>query len=231
MTREEVLKVAKPILFNVDMVRAIQNGTKTVTRRVIKFDPNLPITQDKCGIWYYCDMDGNPLLPEEIPADKPPYQVGDILYVRETWARVKVIRTNDKAIPSDFKRIVYYYRADGEIANSDGSKFKWKPSIHMPKEAARIFLRVTSIRVERLQDITEEQAIKEGVFLDTCFLPTYHCGRLKNGTPSGQGCKTARECFGSELWNSTVKESDLTYYGWKSNPRVRVIEFERVEVT
>lgn len=226
MVREEALKIAKPILFNTDMVRAIQGGRKTVTRRVIKFDPNLPIAQDKYGIWHYCDMVGNLLPSEEIPEDKPLYQVGDILYVRKTWAAWS--RTFGIA-PT------LHYKADGE----DLPGVKWRPSIHMPKETARVFLRVTDVHMERLQD----SFFKIG---STIF------ALLREGVDIGEHCRECIDTYGSpcciddesecgmldevrgdfsDLWNSTVKESDIYKYGWAANPRVRVIEFERIEVT
>ena len=85
------------------------------------------------------------------------------------------------------------------------SEVKWKPSIHMPKAAARILLKVTDVRVEKLWEMTQEDCINEG------------CGEL------------SEEQFG-QIWNSTIKKKDLDIYGWKSNPWVWVIEFERVEV-
>lgn len=202
MTREEILKAAKPILFNTDMVRAIQNGTKTVTRRILKTNKYIPndavfgytaFTPEGCiscrGTFF--DERGERYGENFI---KLPYQVGDILYVRETWG---VDNHN------------YLYRAD--FTDIDLKKLKhllrWQPSIHMPKEAARIFLRVTDVRVERLQDISDEQAIKEG---------------FKNfdTEPAVVGFV--------ETWNSTIKKSDLEKYGWDTNPCVWVIEFERV---
>lgn len=139
---------AKPILFNTDMVRAILDGRKTVTRRVI---PEHII--DK---YYDYDEWCNCVMPSDIHCvrayekqffiDYTRYQKGDILYVRETWKPAK----NG-----------YFYKADWE-KESIADITKWRPSIHMPKEAARIFLKVTDVRVERLQDITEEQAVKEG---------------------------------------------------------------------
>ena len=212
MDRATILKTAKPILFNTEMVRAIQNGIKTVTRRLIK--PKFTNTEIIFKNGKAFETVGTPATTVEI---KSPYNVGDILYVRETW------------LPVNVKPKRYLYKTHCPEAQS--LPVKWHPSIHMPKEAARIFLRVTGVRVGQLQDITEEQAIAEGIFLDTCFIPTYHFGKLNHGTPSGKGWKTARECFGLGLWNSTVKKSDLDKYGWSANPGVRVIEFEKVEVT
>ena len=131
-------------------------------------------------------------------AAKPQYQIGDILYVRETW------------IESSFG---YAYRASdcSTIEDWAGEEIKWKPSIFMPKEAARIFLRVTDVRVERLQDITPKQAGNEGVLWET--------------DNSGQ----FRRWQFHRLWDSTIKKKDLDEYGWSANPWVWVIEFKRIE--
>lgn len=129
---------------------------------------------------------------------RSPHVPGDILYVRETWANL-----NTLACPC------YYYKASEDLP--ERALNAWKPSIHMPKDAARIFLRVTNVRVERLQDITEVQAQYEGC----------NSGMLT-------GPCTARGQF-ENLWNSTIKKSDLDRYGWNANPWVWVIEFERCE--
>lgn len=183
----------KPILFNTEMVRAILEGRKTCTRRVLKqpfeVHPNGYITKPR----------GNERLCPYIP----PYQPGDILYVRETWCKGSYGNEKEK----------YYYKAD------DNNFFcTWHPSIHMPKEAARIWLKVMNVRVERLQDITDDGAKAEGA-------------NWKNGKNVGWEEKmrrTAVERF-AEIWNSTIKKSDLDRYGWNANPYVWVIEFERCE--
>lgn len=195
----------KPILFNTDMVRAILDGRKTVTRRLIKHDVDAilnspyhkehPEVEDKQIIGKLC---------------MPPYQPGDILYVRETWM--------DYAGRMMYKADCDEYRLDSlKLA-----EFNWHPSIHMPKEAARIFLKVKDVRVERLQDITEEQAVKEG-----CQTGSYEY----KGAVWGQEDTdewTAIEDF-VDVWNSTIKKSDIDRYGWEANPWVWVIEFERCE--
>lgn len=170
----------KPILFNTEMVRAILDGRKTCTRRTLKHPfivhPNGYITKPR----------GNENL---CPYD-PPYQPGDILYIRETW----------KKAPNG-----YYYYEDWQ-RDDIADVTKWKPSIHMPKEAARIWLKVTDVRVERLQDMTDDDAEAEG-----CF--DYTSTAL--GFP--------------DVWDSIIKKSDLDRYGWDANPWVWVIEFERCE--
>lgn len=226
MKREEALRNAKPILFNTAMVEAIQNGTKTVTRRVIKprYRENERefFTEIFAGTLFLCygDEDG-----EETRRTKVPCQVGDILYVRETWSPVSV---NPKR---------YLYKT--HCTEADNLPVKWHPSIHMPKEAARIFLRVTGIRVERLQD----SFFKSGSTIFTL---------LREGVNIGEHCRECIDAYGSpcciddesecgvldevrsdfsDLWDSTVKESDIYKYGWAVNPWVGVIKFEKLEVT
>lgn len=222
MTRNEALKIAKPILFNTEMVRAIQGGFKTVTRRVIK-----PRSKKAYGFFVITRVPDGAFAgvydydEEENAFDYPqkePYKVGDILYVRETWGRYSVC---EGIMPSIF------YKADDNAP----SKIKWIPSIHMPKEAARIFLRVTAVRVEQLQDITVSQSTKEG-----CVSPCSTCRNEHNSKCVGSGI-LLRECPIDRLyspfvgiWNSSIKESELELYGWDANPWVRVIEFERIEM-
>lgn len=202
----------KPILFNGEMVRAILDGRKTCTRRIVKDG----IPDD--AMWGYTAFTPEGYIScRGAYADgygegfyKLPYQPGDILYVRETW---------HKAYDGE----KYFYLAD-KMTNREERKLldydnvKWRPSIHMPKEAARIWLKVTDVRVERLQDITDDGAKAEGA-------------NWKNGKNVGWEEKmrrTAVERF-AEIWDSTIKKSDLDRYGWVANPRVWVIEFERCE--
>ena len=229
----------KPILFNTEMVRAILAGRKTVTRRL----PSKRI-EDK---WYEYDEYVSAVMPHDIPCVRcnekafyeqyPPYQIGDILYVRETWARL--VTAKDGEMQSER----YVYKATDTYPFGESGyivKFRWKPSIHMPKEAARIWLKVTDVRVERLQDITEDDVCKEGAE------PLIRCAREHetynaDGT-LGDMCWNTDECsycpfieksyselFGKMVWNSTVKKQDLDRYGWDANPWVWVIEFERIE--
>lgn len=195
----------RPILFNTEMVRAILEGRKTCTRRLVKFLPG------ENPQWTGYIKDGLMLYngKNEPCIRQAPYKTGDILYVRETWCKGSYGNEKEK----------YYYKAD------DNNFFcTWHPSIHMPKEAARIFLKVTNVRVERLQEITDDGCIAEGVYPSPC--------RKCNAT---FGCDTCpdegyHETDGfSELWNSTIKKSGLDRYGWDANPYVWVIEFERCE--
>lgn len=203
----------KPILFNTEMVRAILDGRKTCTRRVIKPQwEECPACKyihneyiyDKMAENVYCARCGYPLKPER----RSPYQPGDILYVRETWM--------------DYAGLTMY-KADCDIYRLDSLNFAgfgWMPSIHMPKEAARIWLKVTDVRVEQLHNITEDGAKAEGAIDNRGFIhsPENEYDRIH----------TAREHF-IKIWNSTIKKSDLDRYGWDANPWVWVIEFERCE--
>lgn len=188
-----------PILFNTDMVRAIMDGRKTVTRRVCKDGndytvPDMSFYDAKrrtYAVHNYADKGHTDKL--SLGERTCPICPEDILYVRETW------RIHSPGFPKN-----YIYRAD--YPDKYHSKMGFKPSIHMPKEAARIWLKVTDVRVERLQDITDEQAEKEG---------------CKDYTSTALGF-----CY---LWDSTIKKSDLSRYGWNINPWVWVIEFERCE--
>ena len=188
----------KPILFNTEMVRAILDGRKSCTRRLVKFLPG------ENPQWTGYIKDGLMLYNGKNKAcvRKAPYQPGDILYVRETWSE-------------GYEEGTYIYRADDKLADlptfKESSKLIYHPSIHMPKEAARIWLKVTDVRVERLQDITSEQICREGVEVE---YPHVLSGEEK------------RYAF-SALWNSTIKKADLDRYGWNANPWVWVIEFER----
>ena len=191
----------KPILFNTEMVRAILDGRKSCTRRICK-DANEYTVPDMdfynadrrtYAVHNFVDKEHTEQLST---AERTcPICTGDILYVRETW----------KEAPKG-----YYYYEDWQ-KDDIADVTKWKPSIHMPKEAARIWLKVTNVRVERLQEITEVQAQAEGC----------NSGLLT-------GACTARGQF-EDLWNSTVKKSDLDRYGWDASPWVWVIEFERCE--
>ena len=214
----------KPILFNTEMVQAIMNGRKTCTRRVIKPQPDEKHTyplgfvtdsteKKEVGCFGFAANE----YGGSIQYVKPPYRYapGDILYVRETWC-------DDRQFTHASTPGRYFYKA------SESGNFKWKPSIHMPKKAARIWLKVTDVRVERLQDITEEQACMEGTdpWDEVCYEnngwhPTF-------SDPDSGGDPNMVNGF-HKLWNSTIKKSNLNRYGWDANPWVWVIEFERCE--
>ena len=219
MDREELIQIAKPILFNTDMVRAILDGRKMVTRRVIKPQPKSKLCYVFAGShkkdirrWVYPSKTAHEFLGEEFKLTdditeeelkkkwNPPYHADDILYVRETWGE-------------GYEEGTYIYKADDKLANlpefKESSKLIYHPSIHMPKEAARVWLKVKNVRVERLQDAKYFDFINEGL-------------------PYKQYEWEIREDF-QKLWNSTIKKSDIKSYGWDVNPWVWVIEFEVIQ--
>lgn len=224
MNKVELLQRAKPILFNVDMVQAILKNKKTVTRRIVKYYGRTP-TMDGKDKFYKIDENLNGTNPNRLYAGfyndndvfeykgetmidamyYPLYfKVGDILYVRETFAHTWRPDSND---------IGFIYKADGEPqefpywGNVEQSKVEvWIPSIHMSKKAARIFLKVKDVYVERLQEISNWDIKHEG-------LPY-----------------SEEKINFIELWNSTIKKQDFKKYSWDANPWVWVIEFEKVEI-
>lgn len=223
----------KPILFNTEMVRAIMDGRKTCTRRMVKPQPDEKhtyqlgfVTDSTEKKEVGCFGFGIDEYGGSIQYAKSQYQPEDILYVRETWERFECWncegdeRGNCSKEPKksvlDKACGCYMYRATDEISGDA----KWHPSIHMPKEAARIWLKVTNVRAERLQDITEDGAKAEGAIDNRGFIhsPENEYDRIY----------TAREHF-IEIWDRTIKKSDLDIYGWDANPWVWVIEFERCE--
>lgn len=214
----------KPILFNTEMVKAILEGNKTTTRRIIKRTPSndepcgygfWKSYEERDGRWYIKDYTHSPcwLTLEEYINKFSKYHVGDILYVRETWC--------DRWLPDGFLqgKDRYGYRADGiptygYWGNDNQCKDNvWIPSIHMPKKAARIFLKVTDVRIERLQDITEEQAKSEGA-----DMPCYKC-------ETGELTSDSVTLF-KIIWENTLKKEQIKMYSWDSNPYTWVIEFE-----
>ena len=212
-----------PILFNTEMVRAILDGRKSCTRRLVKF------LSGENPKWTGYIKDGSMLYNgrNEPCIRTQPYQPGDILYVRETWCALPVNEAGHMRGHS-----VYYYKADRDL-RPEGWRGNWHPSIHMPKEAARIWLKVTDVRVERLQEITEDQTEEEGfLFTPPCLHLTgeNYCDIDGQCTSKIKYCDMrAGELFGKVLWNSTIKKSDLDCYGWDADPWVWVIEFERCD--
>lgn len=217
----------KPILFNTEMVRAILDGRKTCTRRILKgaipFDEKAKYWNVlKKGEW------SGPICVEYFIKQGSPYQPGDILYVRETWHKY-----TKRVGKGEGCHLEEHYGYKASIANSEDVEEPWKPSIHMPKKAARIWLKVTNVSVERLQEITEAQTEEEGfLFTPPCLHRTGENYCDIDG-PCGSKIKycdmSAGELFGKVLWNSTIKKSDIDIYGWDANPWVWVIEFERCE--
>jgi len=215
----------KPILFNTDMVRAILDGRKTVTRRVVKPQPEMTLAYIMAGHnhgkWKYSVFE-----EEEYKKYQgkelywtPPCNGDDILYVRETWC----YGSDTTQILFDPEPRAYDIQYKADYPHIDKDLIKWRPSIHMPKEAARIWLKVTNVRVERLRNITVEQAQSEG----TESACNKKC-RSYQWCDSDMVLKGGCECF-SKLWDTTIKKTDINRYGWVANPWVWVIEFERCE--
>ncbi|MFG8074350.1 hypothetical protein ACEOIB_11840 [Pseudomonas aeruginosa] len=202
----------RPILFNDQMVRAMLEGRKTVTRRVVKpqpdflgsmVDPNTPFKTLDAGLHARITC----------PYGEP----GDRLWVREAWAADAQV---DAIAPSDLSQgEPIWYPADLSVRQTGCSmisKGRVRPSIHMPRWACRILLEITAVRVERLQDISEEQALAEGVRGEPCDHARQACADI--------GCwgDTAKGAFGF-LWESLNGEGS-----WAANPWVWVVEFKRV---
>ena len=219
----------KPILFNTDMVRAILDGRKGCTRRIVKgFIPNdakwgyTAFTPKGCISCRGTFADG---YGEKF--FKLPCEPRDILYVRETWQCWRAHRYEATAdirfrAGGDDVRLQFANGNTDSINRLDYDSFvhkwfshngEWKPSLFMPKEAARIFLKVTDVRMERLQEITVDGIRNEGL-----SSMAVHAGDMEIALKEWEN-----------LWNSTIKKSDLDSYGWNANPWVWVIEFERCE--
>lgn len=249
MKRNEILQQAKPILFNTEMVRAILDGRKKVTRRAVRYkydNTEMEMKTDKYGtrlIEIQKDIEGETYGTRKDGTTwrkirgyiekKPPYRRGDILYVRETWQYAYDLDDNDQIIEETGR---YYYAAGPDDAlphfthwlDATTGEYKgcmpWHPSIHMPKEAARIFLQVRNVRVERLQDMTAEDCKKEGGETDRYLDMQEEAGIC------GIQCETLKDYFAYSIWDSVVPKQELNKYGWDANPWVWVIEFERLEV-
>ena len=194
----------KPILFSTQMVRAILEGRKSMTRRVVKPQPVSGQKMD--GFWTHGSAAWSKGIKSLSPVpghslyNSMPYQPEDILWVRETWKNV-----NSSEYPAHF------FRADNDCPSDFDSK-PWRPSIFMPKSACRIWLKVNDVRIERLQEITEEDAIKEGF-------------EKRKGLPSGVIIRSARSVF-RELWDELSKSHGADWY---TNEWVWVISFERCD--
>ena len=207
-----------PMLFNTEMVQAIQGGRKTATRRLVKYKYNNTVIRrktDKYGtrlIEIQKDVEGethgkNPdgstwrrLLP--YIEKEPPCKKGDLLYVRETWSC-----EGDGC---------YLYRAD--YGEKQAERITWRPSIHMPKQAARIWLKVTEVRAQRLSEMRIRDFLREGAVIPP---EAYN--------DPANACRQARGEF-SRIWDSTLKREELAGYGFATDPWVWAIEFERCDM-
>lgn len=231
----------KPILFNTEMVRAILDGRKSCTRRVIKPQPQSRLCYTyaggNCGTWGYPSKTAyenwgeefkllNDITEEELSKRwNPPYHTDDILYVRETWQCWRAHRYEATAdirfrAGGDDVRLQFANGNTDSIDRLDYDTFvhkwfshnrEWKPSLFMPKVAARIWLKVTDVRVERLQEITIDGIRNEGL-----SSMAVHAGDMEIAMEEWKN-----------LWNSTIKKPDINHYGWDANPWVWIIEFER----
>lgn len=181
----------KPILFNTEMVKAILDGRKTQTRRILK--PKY--RENEYGFQVITNLHDGKFVRVEYYDEyeevtrymRPPCNPGDILWVRETF--------DDVGLGSP-----WYYKADGDLRPECWKGERWRPSIHMPREAARIFLSVKDVRAERLKEMSANDAMDEG-FTDWNEF--------------------------ARLWDSTIKPEDIDEFGWNANPWVWVIEFEK----
>lgn len=213
----------KQILFNTDMVQAILDGRKTVTRRIVKVinadvkcsrGKDHDFIRDNNG--FHCSRCGYGVsgphgsYPIGTSFIRPLYHPGDVLYVRETWQCIN---------PYSDKEYVYKASCDADFAKSIGN---WCPSIHMPKEAARIWLEVTDVRLERLHRMSHGDIRNEGIHY--CESPD---GFTWKADADMNCCYVTPSGAFEALWNSTVKKEDKDRYSWESNPWVWVIEFER----
>lgn len=218
----------KPILFNTEMTVATMDNRKTATRRLVKPQPvfregetGTPVRCDD-GSWCFKIDQYHEVYDFEL---KPPYQTGDVLYVREAW-RIRNLF-------GDWNRCdrcaEIEYRAGGQnfVLKNITRRFEdwqkgaqWLPSIHMPRVIARTFLRVTDVKLQRLKEITPEEAVAEGAVKR----PRY----MRYG---GEKCLVLHSRYiddFAKVWDSTVSKADMDTYGWEANPWVWVIEFQRI---
>ena len=225
----------RPILFSAPMVRAILNGSKTQTRRVLK--PQPPGEADSMFICHHPDprphfyaFDGTALMDFAVPC---PYgKPGDQLWVRETWRKGFYPDTSDRSWRGGSTE-TYLYRAD---EGSEIFKRGWKPSIHMPREASRIQLEITNIRIERLQDISAEDCKAEGILPNWCgdlagfdgdehgWLPF----ELRPGEENIPGVDIYEQLTPQRAYQ-VLWESINGPGSWDANPWVWVVEFRRIK--
>lgn len=218
----------KPIIFNGEMVRAILAGRKTQTRRIVDRDISNCFDLERDGSLEIMEIE-NAYGDFDNIVDYAPYQVGDHLWVRETFIPITLgpLATDPAAL----------YKCDNDYKHVDGSKIpngtivykstipneliKWTPSIHMPRWASRITLEITGVRLERLQEITFEDVEKEGlnVARNLPAFPVY-----KEEANNIAGC-VSKSMF-KELWQSIY--ADKPGKTWQDNPWVWVYEFRRV---
>ncbi|MEI7486438.1 MAG: hypothetical protein WCJ72_03335 [Chryseobacterium sp.] len=216
----------KPILFSTEMVQAILEGRKIQTRRIIKkkySNTDLEFKDDKYGRRL---IERQNDVPEPIKNEdgttthhlrafsevKPKYNIGDVLWARETFQKLETVKQG---------LTEFLYKADIDLFNPD--IVSWSPSIHMPKEAARIFLKVKNVRCERLQDISEEDAIAEGCSLYGPF------GEYKGAPHPNKSILVHRAYRKASRAYQSIWEHINGVDSWKENRWVWVYEFEKIE--
>lgn len=228
----------KPILFSTEMVQSILENRKKQTRRIVNPQPNY--------LAYTDSTEGHEItlknyINEGLSNGKitAKYQIGDILWVRETW---------QTSYNENSKKWDPIYKADGKFWMDDDGPMKWKPSLFMVKKHCRIFLKVTNVRCERLNDITEDDAIAEGIdrFENSLFNETryrdYTDGKRRdkdfNRYPE-MAKQVGYSHYGGNPWpdwrdpinsfQSLWDSINAKKHPWESNPWVWVYEFERIE--
>lgn len=225
--------LGKPILFNNEMVRAILEGRKTQTRRVIKDTKDLyflgfaecssPKRNEGTAIFSTSKY----LNEAVITHIKPKYQVGDILWVQETW-KVDSVADHLLNMAIDFKAVLSEYIQAEKLCDFTSERYKkfrkfyqkngWQSPYFMPREAARIFLKVANVKVQRIQDITPDECLKEGI-------KGYSFG-ANAPDAYGDNLYTDPKLAFKSLWDNLYKKKG---YGWDANPWVWVYSFERLE--
>ena len=216
MTKSELLQIAKPILFNGDMVGAILENRKGATRRIIK--------DNVAGILKSPYHKEHPEVPDRMLLKKlcrAPYHLGDILYVQETW---EIEYLNPGFCMMIRYRADDFFNLQVKFSPSRFDKFKkffeksgWQSPYFMPKEAARIFLKVTDVKVQRLHDMTLDDFLAEGATL-----------RPEAFNDPENAYWQARRIFTEKIWDKTLKKADREFYSWDANPWVWAIAFDRV---
>ncbi|WP_114774492.1 hypothetical protein [Vibrio cholerae] len=238
-----------PMIFNTDMVKALMAGDKVVTRRPVSPYPEASgfgydwwpskkfSSMVQVSGFEKIDCDYKRDFVEETVRDACPIaNIGDLIYVRETWGVVShqfddhgnMVKWTPDRPSTQVKELKfgkgYYtghaiYRADGEMRwcnDFEDEVSAWKPSIHMPRTASRLTLKVTDVRIEKLQDITEEQCWKEGIEHTIGTFDIYQLSEMaKTFDGTFEDAKASFAC----LWDSIYKD-------WHQNPYVWVIEFE-----
>jgi hypothetical protein len=233
---EDQYKQAKPISFNTQMVEAILDNRKSVTRRVVK--PKYK--DDESGFQVVTKTDGEFVRVEKVDENgssifndltvryvNQPYKVGEVYYVRETW-RIGYLNDDTKEMTIIFKAIQSGCDIETKkckFSDERYDKFRkfakkkgWQSPYFMPKEAARIFIEMTKIWVEKLQEIDDEGAKAEGA-------------NFVNGYNVGWEEKMNRSVIQryEDIWNNTIPKKDISIYGWNANPHVWANEFKRLQ--